>query len=51
VIKKKREEALWKPGLFYGVSTRVKMTNQATLHYIEDEWGVSFEEILADESD
>ena len=51
VIKKKRENALSKkPGLFIPPSTRVKMTDQATLDYIENKWNVSFHEVLEDES-
>lgn len=55
LVKKKREDALKKPGLFIPQSTRVEMTNQPkTLSYIEQEWGKelgkSFEEILEDES-
>jgi hypothetical protein len=51
VVKKKREDALIsKPGLFIPPSTRVKMTDQAILRYIEDKWDIKFDEILEDES-
>jgi hypothetical protein len=47
----KREDALpKKSGLFIPPSTRVKMTDQATLDYIEDRWDVNFHKILEDES-
>jgi len=51
VVKKKRGDALpRKSGLFIPPSTRVKMTDQTTLDYIEDKWDVNFHKILEDES-
>lgn len=50
LVKKKREDALWKSGLFTTQQVRASMANQPkTLRYIEREWGVRFEEILGQE--
>jgi hypothetical protein len=47
LIAKKREDALWKRGLFRARQTRVSLVNQPkTLRYIEQECGVRFEDIL-----
>lgn len=45
-IAKKREEALWKQGLFSTPQTRVSVQHLKTLHYIENQWGIRFEDIL-----
>jgi hypothetical protein len=50
LVKKKREDALKKSGLFHALSTRVKMTNQATLRYIEDKWDIKFDKIFGNEN-
>jgi hypothetical protein len=50
LVKKKREDALWKSGLFTTQQVRASLANQPkTLRYIEREWGVRFEEILGQE--
>ena len=47
LVKKQREAALRKPGLFTTPQVRASLANQRkTLRYIEGEWGVRFEEIL-----
>ncbi len=47
VAKKKREDALWKRGLFRARQTRASLENQPkTLRYLEQEWGKRFEDIL-----
>ena len=47
MIKKKREEAIWKSGTFATPQVRVSLANQPkTLRYIESEWGIRFEDIL-----
>jgi hypothetical protein len=47
LVAKKRDEALWKRGLFRARQTRVSLENQPkTLRYIEQEWGKRFEDIL-----
>ena len=47
LVAKKREDALWKRGLFRARQTRVSLENQPkTLRYIEQEWGIRFEDVL-----
>ncbi len=47
LVGKKREEALWKRGLFRARQTRVSLENQPkTLRYLEAEWGKKFEVLL-----
>jgi hypothetical protein len=47
LVRKKREEALPRNGHFYVRQTRASMEDQAkTRRYIEDKWGVKFEELL-----
>ncbi|MDD2709245.1 MAG: GIY-YIG nuclease family protein [Verrucomicrobiae bacterium] len=47
LVAKKRDEALWKQGLFRARQTRVSLEYQPqTLRYIEQKWGINFEDIL-----
>jgi hypothetical protein len=47
IVAKKREQALWKHGLFRARQTRASLENQPkTVRYIEQEWGKRFEDIL-----
>jgi hypothetical protein len=50
VVRKKREDALKKSGLFYAQRTQAEVTDEATLDYIEDKWDVSFDKILEGEN-
>jgi hypothetical protein len=50
VIAKKREDALWKPGLFATQLVRASLENQPkTLRFIEDKWNIRFGDILAED--
>jgi hypothetical protein len=47
LVRKKREEALPRNGHFYVQQTRASLEGQSkTRRYIEDKWGVKFEELL-----
>ena len=47
LVFKKREDALWKRGLFRARQTRASLATQPrTLRYIEQEWGKRFEDVL-----
>ena len=47
LCSKKREDALWRRGLFHSLQTHASMANQQnTLSYIEQEWRVRFADIL-----
>jgi uncharacterized protein len=50
LVAKKREGALWKHGLFRARQTRVSLENQPkTLRFIEDNWNIRFEDVLAED--
>lgn len=47
LIKKQREAALWKPGLYSTPQVRSSLGNQPkTLRCIESEWGIRFDDLL-----
>jgi uncharacterized protein len=47
LVAKKREDAVWKRGLFRARQTRVTLENQPkTLRYIEQQWEIRFEDVL-----
>lgn len=47
LVAKKREDAIWKNGLFTARQIRASLEKQPkTLRYIENEWGKKFEDIL-----
>ena len=47
LVAKKREDAIWKHGLFTARQTRASLEKQPkTLRYVEKEWGKKFEDIL-----
>lgn len=49
-VRKKREEALWEKGLFYGLQIRESLENQEkTQRHIERKWSVKFAELLEQE--
>ena len=49
LVANKQEGALWKPGLFTTQLVRPSLDNQPkTRRYIEDNWNVRFEDLLAE---
>ena len=49
LVAKKREDALWKSGLFTTQLVRASLDNQPkTLRFIEDNWKIRFEDLLAE---
>ncbi|PYV66926.1 MAG: hypothetical protein DMG97_28380 [Acidobacteria bacterium] len=49
LVANKQEDALWKPGLFTTQLVRASLDNQPkTRRYIEDNWNVRFEDLLAE---
>jgi hypothetical protein len=49
LIAKKREDALWKSGLFATQLVRASLDNQPkTRRYIEDNWNIRFDDLLSD---
>ena len=49
LVAKKREDALWKPGLFATQLVRASLERQPkTLRYIEDNWNLRLEDVLAE---